>query len=173
MTTIYICNSMQDIAAFIKMFPKACWSNQSLLSIDDNNYNLRKSLPIALHKTPNTDTISWSAVHNAAYHLQALPQKYQLGALQPLLDLTTVFVTFLKQNNAYDKYVNNFDPECCDNTHLEANTLITGAFHWPTSPESNNYWQTLNSKWEELLKYFDIDPDTVLAYAFTAVKKHK
>ncbi len=172
MITVYICNSMEDIAAFVRMFPESRWGNYQLLGTN-NDFNLRKSPPVALYKRPDIAIVTWSTVHDAGYHLQSNPQSYQLGALKPLLDLTTVFVTFLKHNNAYDKYINNFDPECCDNTHLEANTLITGAFHWPTSPESNNYWQTLNSKWEELLKYFDIDPDTVLAYAFTAVKEYE
>lgn len=172
MITVYICNSMEDITAFVRMFPESRLSNYQLLGTN-NDFNLRKSPPLALYKRPDTVMVTWSTVHDAENYLQFGSSDYTLGKLQPLLDLTTVFVTFLKHSNAYDKYIDNFDPDCSDNTNLQASKLISRAFYWDASSEAYHYWQTLHSKWEELLKHFGIDPTTVLTDVLTTVKEYE
>lgn len=172
MITVYICNSIEDIAAFTKMFPEACWSNDSLLNLD-TDFTLHRSPPIALYKRPNVNMVSWSSVHDAESHLQFSPSSYTLGTLQPLLDLAAVFVTFLKHNNAYDKYIDSFDPNFSNNIDLQASKLISKDFYWRTSFGYNYYWRILNYKWEKLITHFNIDPDTVLVNVLAAVKEYK
>lgn len=172
MITVYICNSMEDITAFTRMFPEACWSNDSLLNVS-NDFKLHRSPPIALYKTPNVNAVTWSAVHDAEFHLQFSSSSYTLGTLQPLLDLAAVFVTFLKHNDAYDKYINSFDPNCSNNVNLQSSKLISQAFYWHTSYELGCYWEDLNTKWIELLKHFSIDPTTVLTDVLTTVKGYE
>ena len=172
MTSIYICNSIEDIATFIKMFPEACWSNGTLLNVD-NDFNLRKSPPVALYKIPNVNAVTWSSVRYAKDYLQFNPSLYTLGALQPLLDLAAVFVTFLKHSNAYDKYIDSFDLNYGNDINLQASKLISQAFFWHVSYESGCYWKALNTEWEKLLKHFSIDPTTVLTDVLTTVKEYK
>ena len=173
MITIYICNSMEDIAAFIKMFPEARWGSDDALLNVGNDFNLHRSPPVALYKVPNVNAVTWGTIRDAKDYLQFNPSCYTLGTLQPLLDLATVFVTFLKHNNAYDKYIDSFDPNFGNNIDLQASILISRAFYWPVSYESGRYWKALHTRWEELLKHFSIDPTTVLTDVLTAVKEYE
>ena len=158
MTTIYICRSMEDIAAFIRMFPKACWRNGSLLSVSSDS-KLHASLPIALRKQPDTNTISWSTVYIAEYHLQSRPSNYTLGELHPLLDLATVFITFLKHHNAYEKFITQ-DFQCT--VDIQLSELLMDTFGWDDSFEGYEYWDNLDDKWRHLIRNFKLNPNEVI-----------
>ena len=172
MITIYICNSMEDIAAFIRMFPKACWTTESLLNIG-NDFSSYRRPPVALYRIPGTNEVTWGTVRDAEDYLQFNSSTYSRGRLQPLLDLATIFVTFLKHNNAYNKYVHSLNPAFSYNGDLQAGKLISQSFYWYTSYESGCYWLDLNTKWEQLLKHFSIDPTTMLTDVLATVKEYK
>ena len=158
MTTVYICNSMEDIAAFIKMFPEACWSNDSLLNVD-NDFNLNRSPPTALYKIPDVNAVTWSAVSDANHYLQFDYSNYVLGKLQPLLDLATVFVTFLKHHNAYDEFITQ-DFQYTKN--IQFSQLLIDTFDWEESSEGYEYWDDIDDKWQSLVNNFKLNRNEVI-----------
>lgn len=162
MITIYICNSMEDINAFIRMFPKACWSNDSLLNVD-NDFNLNRSPPIALYKIPNVNAVTWSTVSYAEHYLQFSYPKYTLGKLQPFLDLATVFTTFLKHHNAYEKYITEDFQYTAD---IQFSQLLIDTFDWENSFEGYEYWDDLDDKWKALIHDLKLNGNEVIPNLF-------
>ena len=159
MITIYICNFIEDVAAFIKMFPEACWSNDSLLNVD-NDFNLHRSPPTALYKVPNVNAVTWSAVSDDEHHLQFNYSNYTLGTLKPLLDLATVFTTFLKHHNAYNKFITQ--DFFCTNDILFMRLLL-GTFDWEESPEGYEYWDDIDDKWRDLVNTLKLNRNEVIS----------
>ena len=69
---------------------------------------------------------------------------------------TKLFIDFLKENNCYAKFKDNFyreNPEkdfaefMCSNIY---NILII-AFSWSETPEGREYWRNMNYKWVDFL----------------------
>lgn len=77
----------------------------------------------------------------------------------PVNQVSSLFCTFLKRNNAYDSFVRNSSdsrvfpidwlkdiiPEC----------YILFAFRWASTPEGRKYWSLLNDKWKLALNLFN------------------
>ena len=56
--------------------------------------------------------------------------------------------TFLKNNNCYDEFVENFDTEYSE-CWLDYNAYIIGlAFDWEESPEGYDYWDDIDNIWD-------------------------
>lgn len=75
-----------------------------------------------------------------------------------------ILIRFLKQNNAYEAFIENIiNPrqfnsvkELLNNITL-LNDLIQGSFVWSDSNQGWKYWKELNSKWEEYLKHLKLN----------------
>lgn len=67
---------------------------------------------------------------------------------------------FLKKNNAYKKFIKNFDVIFFkkESTLLNLVCIVT-SFNWENSPEGYEYWFTLSEKWKDKdrLKEYDMD----------------
>lgn len=68
------------------------------------------------------------------------------------------FINFLKEHNAYEKFIKNFESDseysCLDelfndNYHSE---WIYSAFLWEDTPEEPDYWADLDSLWYDIAK---------------------
>lgn len=67
---------------------------------------------------------------------------------------------FLKKNNAYKKFIKNFDKRYFKKESITFNLLcIVTSFNWGNSPEGYDYWFTLSEKWKDKdrLKVYDMD----------------
>ena len=67
-----------------------------------------------------------------------------------------LFIQFLKQNNAYEEFMYNFEmhrvnPNECTTKEFFINTFygdfLTHAFYWKNTMEGHNYWAILDYKW--------------------------
>lgn len=69
-------------------------------------------------------------------------------------------IRFLKQNNAYEAYMFNFEAQKGDlsfKRYIERVTLssfINGAFDWQYTSEGRGYWYDLHKKWHEEILYY-------------------
>ena len=63
---------------------------------------------------------------------------------------TTKLSDFLKENNCYEKFINNFDKEFhYYNWKIETVEAFVSAFDWE-SKEGYNYWSAFDDKWGEI-----------------------
>lgn len=71
-------------------------------------------------------------------------------------DIYAEFRTFLKENDAYDKYLKNrFDPKVNINFRsviLFAKEYIWEAFNLTKTPEGSGFWSELDDKWRDHLR---------------------
>lgn len=78
-------------------------------------------------------------------------------------NMKQLFIHFLKQNNAYEKFMNNFNnrnkistyyPKISFILYFEITNetiIISHAFRWATSFENLLFWINLNQKWVTFL----------------------
>lgn len=67
---------------------------------------------------------------------------------------------FLKKNNAYKKFINNFDKRYFKKESIYLNFVgIFVSFDWMNTPEGDEYWDILHRKWmdKDRLKVYDMD----------------
>lgn len=63
---------------------------------------------------------------------------------------------FLKENDAYDKFIKNFDINYC----IDDNVRLYNAFYWNKTEQGLIYWDNLSDRWdliENNLKIYDMD----------------
>ena len=64
--------------------------------------------------------------------------------------MTNKFRKFLKENNAYEKYIKN-------NKGESKNPYIYfDGFHWVSSDEGYDYWNELDNKWFDFIEEKDL-----------------
>ena len=73
------------------------------------------------------------------------------------LTIKQQFIRFLKENNAYEEYIHNFnnrkeeDNKVCPKNKFFSKTepldFIDSAFNWSNSHEHFLFWENLNGKW--------------------------
>ena len=75
-----------------------------------------------------------------------------------------LFIYFQKQNNAYERYMLNFNNRSKMSKYYPKKAfkkyfiscyhkdIIYNAFAWKNTPQGNIYWATLSYNWEKLLK---------------------
>ena len=80
------------------------------------------------------------------------------------LSKTTSFIQFLKDNDAYETYMENikienqrWDATCLyinlkDIKKKPIDVWLTSAFDWGMQPQGRSYWASLNNKWQGLYK---------------------
>lgn len=71
---------------------------------------------------------------------------------------------FLKENDAYNRFINNFDRSVYNYITGESSgsseVEILNAFDWGYSSERFNYWNKLDDRWSDIdddLKVYDMD----------------
>lgn len=88
-------------------------------------------------------------------------------------ELTKIFLQYLKENNAYDKYkravrtqqnikgwYNHINPltiSAIANPSIlsnEPNELINFSFNWTRTPEGHTYWSDLDVRWRTLMSNY-------------------
>lgn len=70
--------------------------------------------------------------------------------------ITKLFIDFLKENNCYIKFKDNFfreNPEgdFADFIHRSVYNIFIIAFCWSETPEGREYWRNLNYKWNDFV----------------------
>lgn len=58
--------------------------------------------------------------------------------------------TFLKDNNCYDEFVENFDEDDNDYWLENISCSITSAFSWKNTPQGDVYWDNIDDKWDDI-----------------------
>ena len=84
------------------------------------------------------------------------------------------FIQFLKDNNSYEEFVNNFKTSHISSFETYFNRftingsvdLIREAFYWEATNEGYWFWQRLHGKWKKTLFEF------LFPYLITILKKH-
>lgn len=66
------------------------------------------------------------------------------------------FITFLKANNAFEKYMRNVKIEKVRlksflDCELNAPYFLGGCFIWQDTKEGHFFWENLNEKWKKIL----------------------
>lgn len=72
------------------------------------------------------------------------------------------FIHFLKENNAYEKYIHNFNNQkgritkgcvfLSDSDNItKGKSFVTGAFFWDQTKEGYSFWFDINKKWRSIL----------------------
>ena len=66
-----------------------------------------------------------------------------------------LFFSFLKDNNAYEKWRRNVDKDrICDIMNRNYYDLyIKLSFFWAGTKEGHMYWRNLDDKWEKIVKF--------------------
>ena len=68
----------------------------------------------------------------------------------PLMDKD--FVTFLYDNNVYNKFIKNcLSIKKCN--RLPRMSYIYGAFDWYDTPEGSDFWKDIHKKWVDHVNY--------------------
>ena len=59
------------------------------------------------------------------------------------------FILFLKENNAYEKYIHNLSTIKSNNFNkkIKKRDLILYAFKWKTTKEGHIFWEDIYHKW--------------------------
>lgn len=76
-----------------------------------------------------------------------------------------ILIRFLKQNNAYEAFIENIiNPrqfnsvkELLNNITLSLEELLQASFIWSDSNQGEKYWKELNLKWKEYLKHLKLN----------------
>lgn len=69
-----------------------------------------------------------------------------------------LFENFLKENDAFDKYVDNFESKShFDNFEemvsiIGPTSFVVGVFSWEETNNGLTYWAEIDSKWQEVLE---------------------
>ena len=91
------------------------------------------------------------------------------------MTIKQLFIQFLKDNNSYNKFVNNvinykkvlyFENYFNYITINGSINLIGEAFHWESTKEGYWFWRKLSEKWKKILFEF------LFPYLITILKKH-
>ena len=132
--------------------------NHNLELCDNSNYNIRK-------------VFSLQECDYAADIMFWLKSKYFLEHIDKVVwerKPTVSFIDFLKDNNAYDAYMNNIrvenqrwgtleeyiKPE--DIQDLEPDEWISRAFKWNMQSLGSAYWATIHNKWNDVCKTYEV-----------------
>ena len=80
------------------------------------------------------------------------------------------FIKFLKENNAYEKFIFNFNSRegkifraakqlpCSSESYFYScymKRYILNAFLWGVTSQNYGYWESLNNKWTEILEKYE------------------
>jgi len=64
---------------------------------------------------------------------------------------TTKLSDFLKENNCYEEFINNFDKEFSySQWKININSAIAISFAWDESKEGFGYWYFISNKWKDI-----------------------
>lgn len=74
---------------------------------------------------------------------------------------SSIFFTFLKQNNAYDLFMRNFSNPYLAHGFVNLDcarpdAFISNSFRWASTPEGVAYWHLLDDKWNLVVSLFNL-----------------
>lgn len=67
------------------------------------------------------------------------------------LSTNAIFIMFLKKHRAFSAFKRNFDQDFHDdNSDDDVSMEINASFEWDSSPEGDDYWGMLHTKWSKM-----------------------